>query len=73
MSISDNHGDGIEIKEVGLRPGEKLYEELLISGDEIKTSNHKILNLLEKFLPASDLNLVLDNLKDKIKENDVWQ
>lgn len=71
MSISDNHGDGIEIKEVGLRPGEKLYEELLISGDEIKTSNHKIFKSIEKFLPASDLNLVLENLKDKIKENDV--
>ena len=35
---SDGRDEGIEIKEVGLRPGEKLYEELLISGEEIKTS-----------------------------------
>lgn len=34
---------GIEIKEIGLRPGEKLYEELLIDGDNlIKTANNKI-------------------------------
>ena len=33
----------IEIREVGLRPGEKLYEELLINQEELcKTSNNKI-------------------------------
>ena len=33
----------IEIREIGLRPGEKLYEELLISNENlIKTSNQKI-------------------------------
>lgn len=31
--------DQIEIQEVGIRPGEKLYEELLISGE---TANHQI-------------------------------
>ena len=30
----DSNTEGIEIVEVGLRDGEKMYEELLISGDE---------------------------------------
>tara|TARA_B100000963_G_scaffold350154_1_gene360057 strand:+ start:4361 stop:6268 length:1908 start_codon:yes stop_codon:yes gene_type:complete len=71
MNMSENQGDGIEIKEVGLRPGEKLYEELLISGDEIKTSNKKIFKSVENFLPATDLNIVLNDLKNIIDENDV--
>jgi len=33
----------IEIREIGLRPGEKLYEELLIKGENLsKTANEKI-------------------------------
>ena len=37
----------IAIKIIGLRPGEKLYEELLISESSIKTSHPKIFK--EKF------------------------
>jgi FlaA1/EpsC-like NDP-sugar epimerase len=35
------HGD-IDIQFVGLRPGEKLYEELLISGEALNTAHPKI-------------------------------
>ena len=72
MNISENgNGDGIEIREVGLRPGEKLYEELLISGDEIRTSNVKIFKSIEKHLSSNDLNSVLDNLNKSIENNDI--
>jgi FlaA1/EpsC-like NDP-sugar epimerase len=72
MNISENgNGDGIEIREVGLRPGEKLYEELLISGDEIKTSNEKIFKSIEKYLSSDDLKLVMHNLKESIDRNDI--
>ena len=72
MNISENgNGDGIEIREVGLRPGEKLYEELLISGDEIKTSNEKIFKSIEKYLSSDDLKLVLHNLQKSIDLNDI--
>jgi FlaA1/EpsC-like NDP-sugar epimerase len=71
MSISDNGGDGIEIREVGLRPGEKLYEELLISGDVLKTENKKIFKSIENFLSESELNLALDDLRKSIKENNI--
>lgn len=72
MNISENgNGDGIEIKEVGLRPGEKLYEELLISGDEIKTANEKIFKSIEKHLSGNDLTLVLHALNEAIDRNDI--
>jgi FlaA1/EpsC-like NDP-sugar epimerase len=72
MNVSDDgSGDGIEIREIGLRPGEKLYEELLISGSEIKTSNEKIFKSLEGYLSKDKLEQVLENLNDCISKNDV--
>lgn len=44
---------GIAIEEVGLRSGEKLYEELLISGKELTTSHPKIFMSNEAF-PSND-------------------
>ena len=71
MSISNNDGDGIEIKEIGLRPGEKLYEELLISGDEIKTSNKKIFKSVEKYPLKEVLTEVLNDLYNACNLNDI--
>src|SRR3546814_14093973 len=53
LSVRDvGRPDGdIEIVETGLRPGEKLYEELLI-GDNPELTNHpRILRAREKSLP----------------------
>tara|TARA_B100000787_G_C16197697_1_gene302114 strand:- start:2442 stop:4343 length:1902 start_codon:yes stop_codon:yes gene_type:complete len=58
--------DGIEIVEVGLRPGEKMYEELLISGSEIKTDNPKIFKATESFIEPQKLQPVLDELRESI-------
>jgi FlaA1/EpsC-like NDP-sugar epimerase len=48
----------IEIKEIGLRPGEKLYEELLIKSESLeKTANEKIfVERLEKIQPETIMN-----------------
>ena len=61
-----NEDDGIEIVEIGLRPGEKMYEELLISGSEIKTDNPKIFKATESFIELSKLQPQLDELKESI-------
>ncbi|KMW71709.1 protein-PII uridylyltransferase [Photorhabdus luminescens subsp. luminescens] len=56
------HGD-IEIKITGLRPGEKLYEELLI-GDNVSGTNHpRIMTANEVFLTWDKLNPLLSDLK----------
>jgi len=53
----------IEIKVVGLRPGEKLYEELLI-GDAAEPSEHpKILRAHERKLPWSDVQQSVATLR----------
>jgi FlaA1/EpsC-like NDP-sugar epimerase len=58
--------DGIEIVEVGLRPGEKMYEELLISGSELKTENPKIYKATESFIEPEILKPLLAELKESI-------
>jgi len=70
-----NHADidqdeGIEIVEIGLRPGEKMYEELLISGSEIKTDNPKIYKATESFIGLKDLRPLLNQLIDSIDKYD---
>jgi len=65
-----DNDDGIEIIEVGLRPGEKMYEELLISGSEIKTDNPKIFKANESFVKSQELKPMLLELKESIKNYD---
>ena len=67
----DGVGEGIEIKEVGLRPGEKLYEELLISGEEIKTPNDKIFKSLENYPSEVILNQAEEDLENAILNNNI--
>jgi UDP-N-acetylglucosamine 4,6-dehydratase len=71
MNISDNSKEGIEIREVGLRPGEKLYEELLISGNEMQTTNKKIFKSVENFIAGEDLDKVIKDLENKISTSDI--
>jgi FlaA1/EpsC-like NDP-sugar epimerase len=56
------HGD-IEIKVTGLRPGEKLYEELLIGENPQQTAHPKIMKAHEDYLPWGNLQQELDKLK----------
>ena len=46
------HGD-IDIQFSGLRPGEKLYEELLIGDNVERTAHERIMTAQEVFLPIS--------------------
>ena len=66
----EDSSKGIQVREVGLRPGEKLYEELLISGDEVTTEHPKIFKSIESFPSIDKINIQLDHLRECILKND---
>jgi FlaA1/EpsC-like NDP-sugar epimerase len=68
-SKSNPDGD-IEIKYTGIRPGEKLYEELFISNNYFTTNNPKIMGSIEGMIAWKDLKIILDNLENSIIKND---
>lgn len=69
-SESEPYGD-IEIIITGLRPGEKLYEELLIADNAEPTQHPRILKAHEEFLPWHELQSKLTRLNAELATNDV--
>jgi FlaA1/EpsC-like NDP-sugar epimerase len=67
--IGDLLGD-IEIVITGLRPGEKLYEELLIGENPVITSHPRIMMAREDFLPWSELTAELSLLQENLGRDD---
>ena len=69
--ISNPEGD-IEITIVGLRPGEKLYEELLIGDNPVKTNHPRIMKATDHFMPWLELKQELNHLEIAMDSNDVY-
>ena len=60
----NDHPEGdIEIVYTGLRPGEKLYEELLIGDKVSETEHQKIMRAEENIVPWSELSITLSTLQ----------
>ncbi len=51
-------GRDIEIKFVGLRPGEKLYEELLIDGEDVEPTDHPRVRVIRGIDPGVPLDWI---------------
>ena len=66
------NGD-IEVVVTGLRPGEKLYEELLIGDNPEPTQHVRIMKAHEAFLPWNELQLGLQALEQAMQANDLPQ
>jgi FlaA1/EpsC-like NDP-sugar epimerase len=64
------HGD-IEITVTGLRPGEKLYEELLIGENPQPTAHSRIMKAQEEYLPWEELSGELALLALAVQDNQV--
>jgi len=64
LKDSDNPSGDIEIKCTGLRPGEKLYEELLIGNNVSGTSHERIMTADEDMLDWHELEVLLTKLDD---------
>lgn len=60
----------IAIVVTGLRPGEKLYEELLIGDNPVPTAHPRILKAHEEFVPWGDFAVDLAGLQQAIVAND---
>ena len=73
LSVRDvNNPDGdIEIVVTGLRPGEKLYEELLLGDDPQPTSHPKIQRAQDPFIPWDKLETDINTLKILFSHNNV--
>jgi len=67
---SNPTGD-IEVAITGLRPGEKLYEELLIGDNPEPTDHPRILKAREPFLPWAQLEAELQVLQAAANQNQI--
>ncbi len=68
----EDEPDGdIELEITGLRPGEKLYEELLIGDNPQQTSHPRIMHAKEDFLLWPELSQRLVALEAALDENDI--
>ena len=73
LKDASNPDGDIEIEITGLRPGEKLYEELLIGDDPKPTSHPRVMKANERYLPWSNLEVRLNDLAEALAVNDVNQ
>lgn len=73
LTVKDelNPTGDLEFKITGLRPGEKLYEELLIGDNPITTQHPRIMKAQEQFLPWATLEAKLNTLEIAVGVNDV--
>ncbi|MCP4486623.1 MAG: polysaccharide biosynthesis protein [Gammaproteobacteria bacterium] len=68
---ADNHDGDIEIAYTGLRPGEKLYEELLIGEDAKPTQHDLILTAEEESLPWARIDNLIGLFIEAVANDDV--
>lgn len=67
----DANPDGdIEIEVVGLRPGEKLYEELLIGENPVSTKHPRIMRANEEYWPAAVFTKALAQIDQALEQRD---
>jgi FlaA1/EpsC-like NDP-sugar epimerase len=69
---SEHNANGdISIEFSGLRPGEKLFEELLIGGEVEGTAHPRIMRAKEERMSEKDLHTLLDKLNASISHGDI--
>jgi FlaA1/EpsC-like NDP-sugar epimerase len=67
----ETHPDGdINIKFTGLRKGEKLYEELLVTDSSVTTTHPRIMRESEMAISLGSLSACLEKLQQAIEQND---
>ena len=69
----NNQGGDIEIKYIGLRPGEKLYEELLVGGEYKLTENRLIMMAEEEMISWIKLKPMMSEIEGAARQGDTKQ
>lgn len=70
--VDEQNPEGdIEIEVTGMRPGEKLYEELLIGDNPKPTVHARIMKAHEEFIPWAEFEAKLQSLELALNANDV--
>ena len=71
-AIDENDIGDIEVQFTGLRPGEKLYEELLIDAENVeKTDHERILKSFEKSYEYLEVSQIFTQLKHYRHDDDL--
>ena len=72
LTVRDEQNpDGdIAIQYTGLRPAEKLYEELLIGTDVSGTNHPRIMRAQEEYIPLDSLQILIEELKEAAESLD---
>ena len=72
LQIKDEHHPAgeIEISYTGLRPGEKLYEELLMGDNVTDTCHSRIMRAEEQVIPWNTLEKILSDLESASRNDD---
>lgn len=70
LKDSTNLNGDIEIEIIGLRPGEKLFEELLIDDNALGTNHSMIMKAQENMFSWAELKLVLVSMELAITNYD---
>ena len=68
---NDNIKGDIEIKIIGLRPGEKMHEELLIGKNPTNTAHPDIMMALENIPNKDNFQNIISSLEEYTKNNDI--
>jgi len=71
VKTDDNPDGDIEIQFTGLRPAEKLYEELLLGDDVMGTQHSKIMRANELCLSAAELAEYMERMHDAVARYDI--
>ena len=70
FSIADKDDEdpySVSIKYVGLRPGEKLYEELILGNDLEPTENQKVFKANEDYIEWDEVKKMIAEIEEAIK------